>query len=124
MFRRSILSAALLVLLGGLATAAAPPPRSRFPALSSDETFDRIRKEAAPLPGWSRMLAGSLPRTTSLMLALDHAHRAENPLDPALRAKLRWLAADANRCDYSRRRACSRGCRHECERHHRKYSCL
>jgi hypothetical protein len=105
MFRRSILSAALLALIGGIVTAAAPPPRSRFPSLSSDEAFERIRKESEPLPGWSRMLAASLPRTTALMLALDHAHRAKNPLEPALRAKMRWVAADANRCDYSRRQA-------------------
>ena len=105
MFRSMILSAALLALAVGWAGAAAPPPKTRFPSLSSDDTFDRIRKEAAPLPGWSRMLAGSLPRTTSLMLSLDHFHRAKNPLDPVLRARLRWIAADANRCDYSRRQA-------------------
>ena len=105
MFRGTILSAALLALAAGLVGAAAPPPKTRFPSLSSDDTFDRIRKESAPLPGWSRMLAGSLPRTTALMLSLDQVHRVKNPLDPALRARLRWIAADANRCDYSRKQA-------------------
>jgi alkylhydroperoxidase family enzyme len=51
------------------------------------------------------VLATSLPRTTALMLSLDRVHREKNPLDPVLRAKLRWVAADANRCDYSRRQA-------------------
>jgi alkylhydroperoxidase family enzyme len=105
MFRRTILSAALLALVGGLVQAVAPPPKPRFPSLSSDETFERIRRESAPLPSWSRVLAASLPRTTALMLSLDRVHRAQNPLDPVLRGKLRWIAADANRCDYSRRQA-------------------
>ena len=105
MSHRMILSAALLALAAGWVGAAAPPPKTRFPSLSSDDTFDRIRKESAPLPGWSRMLAGSLPRTTALMLSLDQVHRAKNPLDSTLRARLRWIAADANRCDYSSKQA-------------------
>jgi hypothetical protein len=39
------------------------------------------------------------------MLALDHLHRAASPLDAGLRGKLRWVVADVNRCDYSKRYA-------------------
>ncbi len=53
-----------------------------------------------PLPSWARALAGSLPRTTAAMLELDYLQRAHNPLDPKLRAKMRWVAARANRCAY------------------------
>lgn len=54
------------------------------------------------LPVWIRALAVSLPRTAAAMLDLDHAQRVESPLPPQLRAKLRWIAADANRCEYGR----------------------
>ena len=54
-----------------------------------------------PLPAWVRSLAGTLPKTAAAMLDLDHAQRAENPLPPRLRAKLRWIAAHANRCKYT-----------------------
>jgi hypothetical protein len=36
------------------------------------------------------------------MLELDWLHRARNPIGPILRAEMRWVAADANRCEYSR----------------------
>jgi hypothetical protein len=35
------------------------------------------------------------------MLELDLAHRTRSPLDPALRAKMRWMVARSNQCDYS-----------------------
>jgi hypothetical protein len=35
------------------------------------------------------------------MLELDFLHRAHSPLDAKLRARLRWVAAHANRCRYS-----------------------
>ena len=35
------------------------------------------------------------------MLELDHAQRTKSPLDPVLRAKMRWVIAHANRCAYS-----------------------
>jgi hypothetical protein len=35
------------------------------------------------------------------MLELDYLHRERNPLPPALRGKLRWVAANVNRCRYS-----------------------
>jgi alkylhydroperoxidase family enzyme len=54
-----------------------------------------------PLPVWARALARSLPRTTAAMLNLDRIHRTKSPLGPLLRGKVRWVAAQANRCDYS-----------------------
>jgi alkylhydroperoxidase family enzyme len=35
------------------------------------------------------------------MLVLDLAQRTQSPLDPSLRAKLRWIVAQANRCNYT-----------------------
>lgn len=75
---------------------------ARLPALSRHEAWRRLPREMPPLPTWARILAEPLPRTTAAMLHLDHVHRAANPLDPVLRAKIRWMAADANRCAYSR----------------------
>lgn len=54
-----------------------------------------------PLPAWARALARPLPRTTAAMLELDYLHRAAGPLDPAVRGKVRYAAARANRCRYS-----------------------
>jgi alkylhydroperoxidase family enzyme len=54
-----------------------------------------------PLPVWARMLASTLPRTTAALLELDHAQRTRSPVDPKLRAAMRWVAAHANRCDYA-----------------------
>jgi alkylhydroperoxidase family enzyme len=53
-----------------------------------------------PLPVWARALARSLPRTTAAMLDLDRIQRTRNPLGPSLRGKMRWVAAQANRCAY------------------------
>ena len=36
------------------------------------------------------------------MLDLDRLHRTESPLGPTLRGKMRWVIADANRCEYSK----------------------
>jgi alkylhydroperoxidase family enzyme len=55
-----------------------------------------------PLPVWIRALAGSLPKTAAAMIDLDYAQRAESTLPPRLRAQLRWVAADANRCPYAK----------------------
>lgn len=60
----------------------------------------RVRGASGPLPLWARILARPLPRTTAAMLELDFAHRAGSPLDPKLRAQIRWTAARAIRCDY------------------------
>lgn len=53
-----------------------------------------------PLPSWARILARSLPRTTAALLHLDLAQRTRSPLDPKLRAAMRWVAARANESPY------------------------
>jgi alkylhydroperoxidase family enzyme len=96
----------ILVLLGAVWAGAAPPEeKPRFGALSNEDAWKRLPRQEPPLPAWARVLAESLPRTTALMLELDHVHRAQNPLGPVLSGKLRWVAADANRCDYAKRYA-------------------
>jgi alkylhydroperoxidase family enzyme len=54
------------------------------------------------LPNWARALARGLPRTTAAMLDLDRLHRTRSPLGPRLRGLMRWVAADANDCEYAR----------------------
>jgi hypothetical protein len=110
--KKPTVALALLSLLGcglcaGQASAAAPPPPTpgRFAELTDAQAWKLLPREEPPLPAWARMMAEPLPRTTALLLALDHLHRAESPLGAALRGKLRWAAADVNRCDYSRRYA-------------------
>ena len=53
------------------------------------------------LPHWACAVASQLPRTAAAMLQLDFAQRTKSPLDPVLRAKMRWVVAHANRCAYS-----------------------
>ena len=55
-----------------------------------------------PLPAWIRALAGPLPKTAAAMIELDYVQRVESTLPPRLRAKLRWMIADANRCEYAK----------------------
>ncbi|AMV35398.1 Iodothyronine deiodinase [Pirellula sp. SH-Sr6A] len=75
------------------------------PLLSDQQTWERLPELKAgvkgALPIWARAVAAELPRTTAAMLELDAAHRLRSPLDPKLRAKLRWCIAQANHCDYS-----------------------
>jgi alkylhydroperoxidase family enzyme len=47
-------------------------------------------------------MAASLPQTTAVMLEQDFAFRSSTAFDPKLRAKMRWVAAHANHCDYTR----------------------
>ncbi len=53
------------------------------------------------LPNWVKAVAVQMPRTAAAMLELDAAQRLEGPLDPVLKAKLRWIIAHANHCNYS-----------------------
>lgn len=73
--------------------------------LSDAHAWKRLPKlltgEEQPLPNWAKAVATQLPRTAAAMLELDAVHRMQSPLDPALRAKLRWMIAHANRCQYS-----------------------
>ena len=74
--------------------------------LSDSECWDRLPETVSgsgqPLPSWARAVAIHLPRTAAAMLKLDFAHRTKSPVDAVLRAKMRWVIADANHCDYSK----------------------
>ena len=73
--------------------------------LSSEACWQRLPRTLSgggqPLPIWARAVAVQLPRTAATMLELDLAQRTRSPLDPALRAKMRWAIARANRCAYA-----------------------
>lgn len=79
---------------------------SLAPLLSNEAAWQRLPAATSgtgePLPAWARMLAGELPHSTAALLELDLAQRTKSPIPPVLRAAMRWVAADANRCDYSR----------------------
>jgi alkylhydroperoxidase family enzyme len=73
--------------------------------LSNDEAWRKLpgaTAEVQPLPGWARMLAGPMPKTTAAMLELDAHHRTGDRLPAVLRGKIRWAAADANQCEYAK----------------------
>jgi alkylhydroperoxidase family enzyme len=97
----------LLLVLGlALASPEAPPKllpaRAVSPAdLDVWQQLPRAEKGAGqPLPMWVRALAPTLPHTVAAMLELDYRHRACSPIEPKLRAKLRWVAAHALGCAY------------------------
>ena len=76
-----------------------------FPTLNDSDAWKHLpnaeKGSGQPLPVWARTLAASLPGTTASMLELDYLHRVKSPLEPQLRAKMRWTAAHANHCAYS-----------------------
>jgi hypothetical protein len=76
-----------------------PRPETSDQAWSHLPTRDTARQ--GPLPVWARITARSLPRTTTAMLELDWRHRTQSPLDPVLRAKMRYVAAAVNRSPYA-----------------------
>jgi alkylhydroperoxidase family enzyme len=81
--------------------------RLTVPPLTDTETWKKMlpyieKENGQRLPVWIRALAVSLPKTAAAMLDLDYAQRVESTLPPLLRAKLRWMSADANRCDYAK----------------------
>jgi alkylhydroperoxidase family enzyme len=82
---------------------------SRFPLLDNAQAWKSLppakKGSGRRLPAWARILARSLPETTAAMLHLDYLHRVRSPLDPILRSKIRWVAATANRCEYTRLQA-------------------
>src|SRR5262245_24560864 len=75
---------------------------SRFRVLFNEEAWAKLPKAesgaGSPLPGWARVTAAALPRTTATILELEDLHRTKSPLDPNLRAMARWVVADADRC--------------------------
>ncbi len=74
--------------------------------LDDAEAWKRLPRAVSgseqPLPVWARAVSVHLPRTAAAMLKLDFAHRTKSPFDPILRAKMRWVIANANHCEYSR----------------------
>jgi alkylhydroperoxidase family enzyme len=108
------------VIAFALAAALAAPPKldaniqgtwskPAVPMLDLAATWEKLppitTPRGGPLPHWARMLAHALPNTTAAMLEFDRVHRLESPLDPKLRARLRWHIANANRCEYTKRTA-------------------
>jgi alkylhydroperoxidase family enzyme len=95
----------LLFLSVAAAEARERTAQQHFPILSNDEAWKALPTAeeggGRPLPAWIRALARSLPRTAAAMIELDHAQREQSPLAPQLRAKLRWIAARANQCQYA-----------------------
>ncbi len=88
-----------------VAMAASPPKDGALVApLTDQDAWKRLPQAieggGRPLPSWARILAGSLPKTTAALLELDLAQRTRSPLDPKLRAAMRWVAAHANNCTY------------------------
>lgn len=106
-----------MCLLEGSAPTAPPATAETAPAetkvsqkLLSDEEAWKVLPEATkgkghPLPSWAKGVAKHLPRTAAAMLKLDYAQRTKSPLPPKLRAKMRWVIAMANRCEYSQKTA-------------------
>jgi alkylhydroperoxidase family enzyme len=78
-------------------------------AMADDSVWNQlpetVGEKAGRLPNWAKVFAGPLPRTTAAMLELDFIQRTKSPLDPKLRAKVRWAAARANRCAYGEQTA-------------------
>lgn len=94
-----------LVLQATLELPARAESKPRLPLLPNGEAWKRLPgapRAAEPLPAWARLLAGRLPTTTARMLELDAMHRTGDRLDARLRALVRWAAADANGCAYSK----------------------
>jgi hypothetical protein len=87
-----------------VSTSAARPSRCEIAVtlLSDDECWTRMPPAATggdqSLPSWAKAVATHLPRTAAAMLELDLAQRTRSPLEPALRAKMRWVIAHANWC--------------------------
>jgi alkylhydroperoxidase family enzyme len=104
-FKPDELEHSLLLLLDEARTAGTRQ-EARVPLPSNAEAWSFLPKpeqgENPPLPNWARALARSLPRTTAAMLDLDRLHRTRSPLGPLLRGRMRWVAADANDCEYAR----------------------
>ena len=103
---RALLPLALALMAAAPGTAPADGGGASFPMLSDRECWQHLPRalagEGGRLPAWARATARDLPRTTAAMLDLDRLHRTKSPLGPSLRGKMRWVAADANRCEYAR----------------------
>ncbi len=93
------------------ASADSSTPSPAVTLLSDAECWKRmpaaLSGSGQALPSWAQAVATQLPRTAAAMLQLDYAHRMQSPLDPVLRAKMRWVIAHENRCEYAQAYAVS-----------------
>jgi len=108
MLRFACASGCILAVLSSAAMAA--DPSTRLQLLSNEEAWSKLPgapKASETLPAWARCLAGWQPITTARMLELDALHRTGERLDGRLRAIVRYAAADANRCEYTKSLACA-----------------
>lgn len=80
-------------------------PRAKADDAVWKQLPETVGEKAGRLPNWAKQFAGPLPRTTAAMLELDWIQRTKSPLDPKLRAKIRWAAARANRSAYGEQTA-------------------
>jgi alkylhydroperoxidase family enzyme len=104
--------ATIIVASAGLLPSKPPPPAPRaggapvFAPLSQEEAWRKLpsaeKGAGQPLPAWALVTTRFLPRTTAAILELDWLHRTQNQIGPVLRGKMRWVAANANRCEYAR----------------------
>lgn len=106
----ALLAALSGIMIGSSATVLmAADMKPHFPMLSSEDAWKRLppatQGAGTPLPAWARVLVAELPRSTAAFLELDRAHRTRSPVEPVLRAAMRWVAAHANRCAYSQAEA-------------------
>ena len=73
--------------------------------LSNEDAWKRLPKaetgQGQPLPSWARMMVGEVPRSTAAFLQLDLAQRTKSPINPKLRAAMRWIPAHANHSSYA-----------------------
>jgi alkylhydroperoxidase family enzyme len=82
-----------------------PPQVGSAALLNNAAAWARLPERESPakdaeLPAWARALSHAMPRSAAAMLELDFAHRVKSPLDPKLRAKVRWTAAHHNRSPF------------------------
>src|ERR1700709_1712343 len=104
--RRPMTRALMPLAFALLSTAPAPSRadegKAYVPLLSDKACWERMPPAETgggqPLPNWAKAVAVQLPRTAAAMLELDLAQRTRSPLDPKLRAEMRWVVAHANRC--------------------------
>ena len=101
----NVLAQSLALVVGlALSAGATSAAEGPVPPLSSDACWKAmpatVKGGAGPLPSWTRAVATQLPRTAAAMLELDYAQRTASPLEPKLRASMRWVVAHANRSAY------------------------
>lgn len=104
---RTILGLTIISMLNSISLQAADDVTSMgWPKpMSNEEAWKAMPKAdeggGSPLPTWIRMVAREMPRTAAAFLELDLAQRTKSPVEPGLRAAMRYVAAKANGCKYA-----------------------